>query len=148
MSYVIKIERRQGEPLLLDEMVRAIAADGDFEPIERNGTLGAWSWRGAPDGSEMAVNIEADLLWTDGGRAWTTEVAIARLQRLARKLNADLTGEEGEDLNHVTTPVHSQPVKPQGPVGTILSLLLLAPVLLVSAIAWAGASLMKLLRRK
>jgi hypothetical protein len=129
MSYVITIERLLGPPLTQEEMLQALSSDPDFALVES----ASWRWHGSPAGTELFINISENNLWTDGGRGWTTEDAIAKLQQLAVRLNSRVVGEEGEDLTEASVPAKGGSAAAAG-VGVLLTLLLLPFVLLFAIV--------------
>jgi hypothetical protein len=129
VSYVITVERPSGTPLTEGEMLEVLSNDPDFVRVES----ASWQWRNSPQGIELFINLSENNLWTDGGRGWTTESAIAKLQQLAARLNSRIVGEEGEDLTEVSAPAQGRTGVAAG-AGVLLTLLFLPLVLLFAII--------------
>jgi hypothetical protein len=123
-------------------MTEALAQDDEFTSLEGD----TWKWRAAPDGAELWVNVSDTKLWTDGGRGWTAERSLAKLQQIASRLDADVVGEEGELLNDVVTP--AGPGTPAGFTGGAIAAILFLPFVVLLALVRLPWILWKISRKK
>lgn len=108
---------------------------------------GCWQWSVAPAGAELFLNSGEDNLWTDGGRGWTTPVALDKLRSLAKALDARVLGEEGEELAE-SAPATVQPTKPTGLLLTLIITVALVPLIALVAIIRLPLVLWRIVRPK
>ena len=95
MSYVITVQRDpDGAPLTRSDINAVLDSD---ETIGRKDERTAeWTRPGCDE--PVYFNIEETSLWTDGYQHFELDALLAKLQELARSLDAEVIGEEGEVL--------------------------------------------------
>lgn len=96
MSYVVEVRRPGDQPSLTpDDFQRLIESDSSLTLTDGRLII----WNGPEDFDPLNVNVESDRLWTDsiGGSAQATY--LKKLREIAKFLDANVFGEEGEDLS-------------------------------------------------
>ena len=118
MSYVVEVRRPGNRPsLTLDDFRRLVESDASLTLTDDKLIV----WNGSGNLDPLNVNIESDRLWTDsiGGSAQATY--LRKLRDIARFLDANVFGEEGENLTEENL---SDPNYPRHGVSAFIGLVL------------------------
>lgn len=134
MSIVLTVRRSSvAPPLTRSEIEQVLSSSQSFSGDE----IGGWRLVGVPSANELFLNVDEDEAWTDGGREWCSEPALAELRALAGLLNARVFGEEGEDITEATPTDDDLPTEHVGKPAIVIAAILaviLAPFILLLAV--------------
>lgn len=103
MSYLVTIRRAGESPILEDEVRELVRSDGDLDfpqaAEEVPGEL-LFHWK-QPGGQPVGFLLSHGQIMST---TTPSDEAVAKMQQLARSLNAIVEGEEGEDLTSIELP--------------------------------------------
>ena len=128
MSYVLTIKRAAGKPPLTSQDIeRLVTEDGSLagggtEPI---------IWTSPTGKRQRYINADADHLWTDDVKGDDESQVLEFLDKfrsIARRLDARVFGEEGEDISDASEQIPAAPLSFRNGV---LAMLLLVGSLLI-----------------
>lgn len=133
MSYVVSIVRPDAYPIDAEAVAAAVAEQEGFEALQTvDAASVCYVWR-----KTTLLNLSDGTLWV----ANPGDEALAMMQTLARRLGAEVRGEEGEDLSNV--PLLPGDASRQGCAGPAVMILIGASGLLASAgwqvLRWVSA---------
>jgi hypothetical protein len=106
MSYVVSIRRPEGRAISVDELRSLVTQDESLHEASPPDTgpdgVGYWAleWKATAGAKSVPFDLQ-------GGELCVTtpsNAALRKMQELARLLDAQVIGEEGEDLTEVEVP--------------------------------------------
>ena len=122
MSYVIYIRRGKGKPpLVKGEIADRFAQDASLTQV----TETSWSWADPASGAGFTLTFRQEELSTEGRLNMDGEASITKLRELAQSLDAQVYGEEGENLTEAV--VASKSMGPWSVAGGIVVTVLFFP---------------------
>lgn len=100
MSYIISIKRDDDRPIEPDEVSRVIASDTELTVAEGSAAGGDMLiyWRASPDAPAVQLTLSGGVI---DSAATPSNATLLKMQDIAKKLDARLVGEEGEELTDV-----------------------------------------------
>lgn len=131
MSYVIEIRRAKGAVALTEADLARLLNDPQLGQVSSN----AWLWTSLTSSAQLTLTWHAGALSTDDIN-WVstatsnanTDECLNKLRAIARELNAQVLGEEGENLSE---PNSDMQTNGWAAVGALLMVLLMLPFMLL-----------------